>query len=434
MKLLKFIGGATVSTLLITSSSVAFAADMDLETPAQSSASWTGFYVGAYVGAGGIVSNIEIPGLGAGNFNGIGGEGAMIGGMVGYNYQATPEIVLGVQADLGLTNLKTELNIPTLVNAEAKPKYTASISARIGWLPTPDTMLYAIGGFSRMEYEASVSVPVSLSVSQKYNGYHVGAGIETRLSSRLSARAEYRYTGYRAEDWGTGGLLEIEPSSHTATFGLAWKLSDPDPDNAIAPMDYAADSSDGDWTGFFAGAYVGAGAMVHNFELPGLGAGNFNGLGGEGFAGGVMVGYDYQASPEFVIGVQADLGLANFKTELNIPGLVTASAKPKYTASLSARAGWLASADTMLYVIGGFSRMNYDVSVSAPTVPFTFDANEDFTGFHVGAGVETKLASNFTGRIEYRYTDYGSQDWSTGGLLKHEPSSHAVMFGLVWRH
>jgi outer membrane immunogenic protein len=35
-------------------------------------------------------------------------------------------------------------------------------------------------------------------------------------------RVEYRYTSYSGEDWGTGGFITVEPSTHTGTVGLAW--------------------------------------------------------------------------------------------------------------------------------------------------------------------------------------------------------------------
>lgn len=41
------------------------------------------------------------------------------------------------------------------------------------------------------------------------------------LTDNLTARVEYRFTQYRKEDWGIDGL-EVEPSSHAGTVGVAW--------------------------------------------------------------------------------------------------------------------------------------------------------------------------------------------------------------------
>ncbi len=210
-----------LATAICGTASVALAADLDEPSP---SSGWTGFYIGGYIGAGGIVTNLEAPGLGAGNLNGLGGEGLLGGIMVGYNYQVSPNFVLGIQGDIALTDLDAELSIPGIpVSASAGPEYIASISARAGYLATPDTMLYVLGGYSHANFNAGFSVPgTSGSFDQKYHGFHAGTGVETKLSSNLTARLEYRYTQYSDEDWGTAGGLNIEPSSHTATFGLAW--------------------------------------------------------------------------------------------------------------------------------------------------------------------------------------------------------------------
>ena len=68
-----------------TFASGAWAADLP-EVPAQEAAAlvnWSGVYIGGFFGGGAIVDNIELPGLGSGNFNGIGGEGWLGGGFLG---------------------------------------------------------------------------------------------------------------------------------------------------------------------------------------------------------------------------------------------------------------------------------------------------------------------------------------------------------------
>lgn len=306
-----------------------------------------------------------------------------------------------------------------------------SLSARAGWLANPNTMLYVIGGYSHAEMKASLAINglFSGSVSQDYSGYHVGGGLETKLSQNLTARIEYRYTEYSGEDWGTGGFLNIEPSSHTGTFGLAWNLFEPSAGATISASSTPARVS---WTGLYVGGNIGGGALISNIEVPGLFPGNFNGLGGEGFVGNILVGYDYQVSDRFVIGVQADIGRANLDTELNIPGLLNASAGPDHIYSVSARAGWLASPDTLLYVIGGYSHAEMSAQISVAQL-FSGSASQSYSGYHVGGGLETMLSENLSARVEYRYAQYDAEDWGTGGLLTVEPSSHIGTFGLAWK-
>lgn len=420
--------------IIATTTSFTFAADaipVDKTDPVPVDAArfgWTGLYLGGYVGAGAMVSNIEVPPFGPGNFNGIGGEGYVGGFMAGYNYQLSEKFVVGVQADVGWADLKSELNVPGFLTASVGPDLVYSISARAGWLPSANTMLYILAGYSHAELEANISIGgFSGSVQQDYKGYHVGTGLETRLSSNLTARVEYRYTQYGGEDWGTGGFLNIEPSTHVGTFGLAWNWFDSTYGATIA----SATPKRSSWTGLYVGGNVGGGAMVSNIEVPLLLGLGFNGIGGEGFVGGVTVGYDYQISDNFVVGIQGDYGVANLETELNIPGFLTASVGPNHVYSFSARAGWLASPDTLLYVIGGYSRAELEASVSIGG--FSGSVQQDYKGYHVGGGLETMLTENLSARVEYRFTEYESEDWGTGGFLNIEPSSHVGTIGLSWK-
>jgi len=107
--------------------------------------------------------------------------------MAGYNYQMNGSWVIGLQGEFGLSDISSDLNLG-IVTSEAGPTYTVSVSGRLGWLSSPDTMLYMLAGYTHARY--------------------------TKLSAHLSARVEYRFTQYGKEDWDTGGIINIEPSSH----------------------------------------------------------------------------------------------------------------------------------------------------------------------------------------------------------------------------
>jgi outer membrane immunogenic protein len=59
---------------------------------------------------------------------------------------------------------------------------------------------------------------------ETYGGYHLGGGLETMIGQHATVRVEYRYTAYDGEDWGTGGFIDVAPSTHTGTLGLAWNF------------------------------------------------------------------------------------------------------------------------------------------------------------------------------------------------------------------
>ena len=227
----KFLAGASTLALSLLLTSAAFAADLPPEPVfiPETGQSWTGPYIGAFVGAGGIVNEI---GLGPASLNGIGGEGLFGGVMLGYNFQVSGNFVVGIEGEIAATDLTTDLNIPGF-SLDAQPEWTAAVSGRLGWLPMQETMLYVIGGYSYADYNVDISGgPGSASFSQDYHGFHVGTGMETYLAKNVTARVEYRYTQYDGVDWGVSGLggqrvpisLDVEPSSHTGMLGIVWKF------------------------------------------------------------------------------------------------------------------------------------------------------------------------------------------------------------------
>lgn len=186
--------------------------------------SWTGLYTGGFVGAGGIVNGVEIPGLGAGNFNGVGGEGLFGSILLGYNFQISNNFVVGIEGEIAATDLTTELNIPGLISLDAQPQWTAALSARLGWLPSQDAMLYILGGYSYADYNVDINLGGGgASFSEDYHSFHAGTGMETYLGQNLTARVEYRYTQYGGEDWGTGGARRRTLFT-CRRIGLAWKF------------------------------------------------------------------------------------------------------------------------------------------------------------------------------------------------------------------
>jgi outer membrane immunogenic protein len=425
MRTHKFLAGVSTLALSLHLANAAVAADLppDPVFIPEAGQSWTGPYIGAFVGAGGIVNEI---GLGPASFNGIGGEGLFGGVMLGYNFQVSNNFVVGIEGEIAATDLTTDLSVGGApISIDAQPEWTAAVSGRLGWLTSPKTMLYLIGGYSYADYNVDITLGGSASFSQDYHGFHVGTGMETHISDSLTARVEYRYTQYGGEDWGTAGFLDVEPSSHTGRIALAYNFYNVGPDGATSTTaGYAPDS----WSGFYAGLYGGAGAIVNEI---GLGPASFNGIGGEGLLGGAMIGYDHQFGSNWVAGIQGEIGITDLTTDLSVGGApISIDAQPEWTAAVSGRLGWLPMQETMLYLIGGYSYADYNVDI---TLGGSASFSQDYHGFHVGTGMETYLSPNLTARVEYRYTQYGGEDWGTGGFLDVEPSSHTGLVGLAWK-
>jgi outer membrane immunogenic protein len=152
-----------------------------------------------------------------------------------------------------------------------------------------------------------------------------------------------------------------------------------------------------------------------------------------GMIGGVYLGFNFMATEAFLIGVEADLGYA---------GLSDESYRDRQGAPdpLEARAGVMMG-KTLLYGTGGLAigKQSFDVyEFNSDTESENFD--ETMVGWTAGGGVEYGFSSNWTARIEYRYTDFGDvtitpsvPDYNGNFDNEIEVTQQSVMAGIAYR-
>ena len=165
------------------------------------------------------------------------------------------------------------------------------------------------------------------------------------------------------------------------------------------------------WTGFYIGAGVGAGAVVHDvsvhdqvfderlFSLSG---------GSDGALGTIIIGWDWQIGANTVFGVFADYDFTNFSTRHRVFDDFRHSTDHNNVWSIGARLGWLSSPSTLWYVTGGYTQVDVDHSSRVFELEgLRVSRDRTLDGYFVGAGVDTRLAaSNWFLRLEYRYSDF----------------------------
>jgi outer membrane immunogenic protein len=109
---------------------------------------------------------------------------------------------------------------------EWSQNWEASLRARVGVLVSPNSLVYATGGYSWADYEANVLNPTQSSRSNSFGGWTVGIGGETTVSTNMTIRLQYRYTDYSAErvNFGPAELYDIQagPTINAVTAGLAY--------------------------------------------------------------------------------------------------------------------------------------------------------------------------------------------------------------------
>ncbi|MCP5074341.1 MAG: porin family protein [Rhodobacteraceae bacterium] len=197
--------------------------------PTSADKNWSGVYLGALIGGTSVVHEVSTPALGGITFDGVGGEGVLGGGMVGANWQVSPEFVLGAQIDGNFNSDLTEASVVGgLFNATLTNEYLVAFSGRAGVLIQPEALAYLIGGYSLGEFELNTSgallPPGGFKINRNVDGFHVGAGLEAAINENWTVRAEYRFTQFGKESF-AGGLVSVEPSMHAGQIGVAYNFN-----------------------------------------------------------------------------------------------------------------------------------------------------------------------------------------------------------------
>ncbi|MBN9066542.1 MAG: outer membrane beta-barrel protein [Rhizobiales bacterium] len=181
---------------------------------------WSGFYLGASVGAGEAVNDTTL--AGAFNLNGLTGDGIFGELNAGYDHDFG-NFVAGLMVDGNYSGIKTDF----LGVGHLKSDYGFDILGRIGMKVNPSTLAYVLGGYSWGHFKAELP---GISYGWGSSGYSVGGGLETAISTNTTLGIEYRYAQFSDKDISSGlgappGLLKVEPSSHTVRVGLKYKFN-----------------------------------------------------------------------------------------------------------------------------------------------------------------------------------------------------------------
>jgi opacity protein-like surface antigen len=214
VKKLGFCLGAVV---LFTVSSAAFAADVDRPAPMTMPIyNWTGFNIGVNFG-GAFATGTLTDNLTGVSFPG-GHSAAMGGGTTGYNWQVSPNFVLGIEwtfdgttvGNTGITSNTVVVpihGIPTAVQGSIGTNWVATLAARFG-IAQNNTLYYAKAGGGWLNNSASATNMItgaSVSTTSTTSGWVVGGGIEYGVAPNWTIKAEYDYLGL--SNWTNSGPL-----------------------------------------------------------------------------------------------------------------------------------------------------------------------------------------------------------------------------------
>lgn len=178
--------------------------------PQQTNLLWSGPYAGLFASYGWLNSEIT-PGT---DIHGIDGLG--LGAYAGYNYQFDNNWVAGFEGQIGGSRAKNSFG-----GHAVKQGMEASLRARMGYA-FDNSMLYGLAGVAGTRAEVSDSTG---SGNDTHLGWVIGAGLETMLTDRVSARVEYDYSQYGSQEYSLGASNpNVALSGHEIKVGIGYKF------------------------------------------------------------------------------------------------------------------------------------------------------------------------------------------------------------------
>jgi outer membrane immunogenic protein len=173
-----------------------------------------------------------------------------------------------------------------------------------------------------------------------------------------------------------------------------------------APVYKAAPLPIFNWTGFYAGLHAG------------YGWGDSSGLDPDGGFGGGQIGYNWQFSPNWVWGVEADVSGADLSDRVAGIGV-----KTNVFGTARVRLGYTVDR-MMVYGTGGFAWADTKNWAGGSS-----DKQANY-GWTIGAGLEYAFAPNWSTKLEYLYADYGRDDYNIPGGNGLELKTSTVKVGI----
>ncbi|KQW29163.1 hypothetical protein ASE36_11930 [Rhizobium sp. Root274] len=176
-----------------------------------------------------------------------------------------------------------------------------------------------------------------------------------------------------------------------------------------------------EWTGGYAGIQGGYGWLDGHFETAGLNPldGNF-----DGGSLGAFAGFNKQFSNNVVLGIEGDFDHNWNEQDLTtLFGTFTGTAD--WQGSVRGRLGY-SFGRALVYASAGWAAAHVDAELVGVA-----STSETYNGYTVGAGVDYAVTDRIFGRLDYRYTDFGSKDLDFAGTkVESDLTQHTVRLGV----
>jgi len=177
--------------------------------------------------------------------------------------------------------------------------------------------------------------------------------------------------------------------------------------------------SSGGWDGAYIGGFVGYGfGTAADTVTPGI-----DDIDLDGWTVGATAGANFSLGGGFVLGAAGDIAWAG------IGGYDTGSSTDfdiNWTGAIRGRAGYDAGA-FMPYLTAGLA------FAGATSSYLGNDNSQVHFGWTAGGGVEVAVADQISLDLQYRYSDYGTADYTTGTAPTIDLNTHALSAGVNFK-
>lgn len=411
---------------------------------------YSGFYLGAQLGHGGLTTATWGPrGGGGSDTAGMGGFGASYALFGGWGTEIADNWYLGVELDGGDSNAnwkhrKIKDDAPTVL-LDKDSNY--GLSLRAGYL-LDGGMLYGKFGKVRTDfhtyYTENQFSTGAYNQDQTLTGNRVGLGLEIPASRNLFVRTDYsvtRYGSYLVPYQSSGGgaitTENFKTSDAVFSLGLGWRFGGQRPVVATRPA--------AELRGLYMGANLGHGTLGTRLTGTqydsGVGPYDFTGdFARTGFTGGFFAGYGHTFNRIYV-GMELEAEAANFGWEHERD---TAGAGGRDFASEkrggyggSVRIGYVLPNGSLLYGRIGPVRTRFNTFYSRGAGT-PVNQSDSFDGTRVGLGAEIPASQNTFVRMDYSYTRYNdpatvSPTQPTADVMTFDNTESLARLGIGYR-
>jgi len=197
------------------------------------------------------------------------------------------------------------------------------------------------------------------------------------------------------------------------------------------------------WSGPYLGAQLGFISGKGTAVVPAISVNKV--LKPSGLTAGIFGGYNFKTKNDILLGFEGDINYISADKSINdldsgnnftlfSRPTINYKLKQYWDASLRIRVGKVIDNKYLPYVTAGAAWTKIGTNYPGTASPYSDVKKKTLSGWTVGAGVEVKINRNVNARVQYRYSDYGTANFTHGAVKSSIKNfkTHSVRAGISY--